>query len=54
MSTHRECVRDELGALRTARLGAATAAVSSNPVLEAACLQDAERVVIAVRRLLLS
>ena len=46
-------VRDELGALRTARVGAAPAPVSSNPVLEAACLPDAERVVRAVRQLLL-
>jgi pyruvate dehydrogenase E1 component beta subunit len=47
-------VRDELPALRTARAGAAAAPVSSNPVLEAACVPDAGRVVRAVQRLLLS
>jgi pyruvate/2-oxoglutarate/acetoin dehydrogenase E1 component len=50
-------VRETLGATgiaRVARLGALAAPVSSNPVLEAACLPDAERVVQAVRRLLLS
>ena len=47
-------VADEVGVLRTARVGAAAAPVSSNPVLEAACLPDATRVAAAVRRLLLS
>lgn len=47
-------VTDEIGGLRAARLGAAAAPVSSNPVLEAACLPDAPRVAEAVRRLLLS
>ncbi len=43
----------EVSPLRAARLGAAPAPVSSNPVLEAACLPDAPRVAQAVRRLLL-
>jgi len=47
-------VHEALGVRRIARVGAAPAPVSSNPVLEAACLPDAARVVAAVRRLLLS
>lgn len=47
-------VTSQVGRLRTARLGAAAAPVSSNPVFEAACLPDAPRVAEAVRRLLLS
>ena len=47
-------VREQVGALRAARVGAAAAPVSSNPVLEAASLPDAQRVAQAVRRLLLS
>jgi pyruvate/2-oxoglutarate/acetoin dehydrogenase E1 component len=47
-------VREVLGEIRVARVGALPAPVSSNPVLEAACLPDAERVVQAIRRLLLS
>jgi acetoin:2,6-dichlorophenolindophenol oxidoreductase subunit beta len=42
------------GSLRVARVGAMAAPVPSNPVLEAACLPDADRVVQAIRRLLLS
>ncbi len=45
-------VREGLAILRTARVGAAAAPVSSSPVLEAACLPDAGRVAAAVRRLL--
>ncbi len=49
-------VRERLGpagsALRTGRLGALPAPVSSNPVFEAACLPDAHRVVAAARALL--
>lgn len=47
-------VREELGEIRVARVGALAAPVSSNAVLEAACLPDAESVVQAIRRLLLS
>jgi acetoin:2,6-dichlorophenolindophenol oxidoreductase subunit beta len=47
-------VREEIGAIRSARVGAKPAPVSSNPVLEAACLPDPERVVQAIRRLLVS
>jgi len=47
-------VREALGEVRVARVGALAAPVSSNPVLEAASLPDAERVVQAIRRLLLS
>lgn len=47
-------VREELGAaIRIARVGALAAPVSSNPVLEAACVPDPGRVVGAVRRLLM-
>jgi len=45
-------VRDEVGAVRVARIGALPAPVSSNPVLEAAAIPDAERVIQAVRRML--
>ncbi len=49
-------VREQLGPaanrLRTARLGALPAPVSSNPVLEAACLPNADRVAAAARALL--
>jgi pyruvate/2-oxoglutarate/acetoin dehydrogenase E1 component len=45
-------VREAAGAIRTARVGALPAPVSSNPVLEAACLPDADRLASAVRRLL--
>jgi pyruvate dehydrogenase E1 component beta subunit len=41
-----------LGTARIARVGARAAPVSSNPVLEAACLPDASRVAAAVRALL--
>jgi acetoin:2,6-dichlorophenolindophenol oxidoreductase subunit beta len=47
-------VRETVSPLRVARVTALAAPVSSNPVLEAACLPDAERVVRSVRRLLLS
>ena len=47
-------IREELGEVRTGRVGALAAPVSSNPVLEAACLPDAKRVVQTIRRLLLS
>jgi len=47
-------VRDELGEVRATRVGAAPAPVSSNPVLEAAALPDAQRVAAAARHLLLS
>jgi pyruvate dehydrogenase E1 component beta subunit len=43
---------EKLGARPWARLGAQRAPVSSNPVLEAACLPDAPRVVQAVHHLL--
>jgi pyruvate dehydrogenase E1 component beta subunit len=45
-------VRERAGSVRIARVGALPAPVSSNPVLEAACLPDADRVIAAVRRLL--
>jgi len=47
-------VREVVGEIRVARVGALAAPVSSNPVLETACLPDAERVAQAIRRLLLS
>ncbi len=50
-------VREALGnghVVKSARVGALPAPVSSNPVLEAACLPDATRVVQAIRRMLLS
>jgi pyruvate dehydrogenase E1 component beta subunit len=45
-------VGEQLGALRWARVGALPAPVSSNPVLEAACLPDVARVVAAAKILL--
>jgi pyruvate/2-oxoglutarate/acetoin dehydrogenase E1 component len=45
-------VHESVGARPWARMGALRAPVSSNPVLEAACLPSASRVVEAVRRLL--
>lgn len=45
-------VRERVAALKIARVGALPAPVSSNPVLEAACLPDADRVCAAVRHLL--
>lgn len=45
-------VREQLPALRVARVGPLAAPVSSNPVLESACLPDAERVAQAIRRTL--
>jgi pyruvate/2-oxoglutarate/acetoin dehydrogenase E1 component len=45
-------VQDEVGAVRVARVGALPSPVSSNPVLEAAAVPDAERVIRAVRRVL--
>jgi pyruvate/2-oxoglutarate/acetoin dehydrogenase E1 component len=45
-------VREIAGPIRTARIGALPAPVSSNPVLEAACVPDAARLIAAVRRLL--
>lgn len=45
-------VQDALGPIRVARVGALAAPVSSNPVLEAACVPDAGRVLNAVRGLL--
>ncbi len=44
-------VRESIGAISSARLGALAAPVSSNPVLEAACIPDAARVATAVRAL---
>ncbi|HEX4198477.1 MAG TPA: transketolase C-terminal domain-containing protein [Caulobacteraceae bacterium] len=45
-------VRESVGAVRVARVGALAAPISSNPVLEAAALPDAARVIDAVRRVL--
>jgi pyruvate/2-oxoglutarate/acetoin dehydrogenase E1 component len=45
-------VQDALGPVRVARVGALAAPVSSNPVLEAACIPDAARTVAAVQRVL--
>jgi pyruvate/2-oxoglutarate/acetoin dehydrogenase E1 component len=47
-------VHEVLGPVRMARVGALQAPVSSNPLLEAACLPDADRVVAAVRHMLAS
>jgi pyruvate/2-oxoglutarate/acetoin dehydrogenase E1 component len=47
-------VRERLGAVKVARVGALAAPISSNPVLEAASLPDAERVVRTIRGSLLS
>lgn len=46
-------VREQVGDIRVARIGALPAPVSSNPVLEAACLPDAATVVRTIRRSLL-
>jgi pyruvate/2-oxoglutarate/acetoin dehydrogenase E1 component len=45
-------LQEALGPLKAIRIGALAAPVSSNPVLEAACLPDAVRVCDAIRRLL--
>jgi pyruvate/2-oxoglutarate/acetoin dehydrogenase E1 component len=45
-------VSARVGGVRTARVGALPAPVSSNPVLEAACVPDSDRLIAAVRRLL--
>ena len=45
-------VREKVGTMRVARVGALPAPVSSNPILEAACVPGADRVVDAVRGLL--
>jgi pyruvate/2-oxoglutarate/acetoin dehydrogenase E1 component len=45
-------VNERTGPVRVARVGALPAPVSSNPVLETACLPDAERVAAVVRRIL--
>lgn len=47
-------VREQVGSLRVARVGALPAPVSSNPVLEVACLPNADRLVGVVRRLIKS
>ena len=44
--------REGLPGLRVARVGPLEAPISSNPVLEAACLPDAERIAETVRRVL--
>jgi pyruvate dehydrogenase E1 component beta subunit len=45
-------VRERVADLKVARVGALPAPVSSNPVLEAACLPDPDRLMVAIRRLL--
>ena len=45
-------VQEAVGGVRVARVGALPAPVSSNPVLEAACVPDAGRLVQAIRRTL--
>jgi acetoin:2,6-dichlorophenolindophenol oxidoreductase subunit beta len=45
-------VQEAVGPVRVARVGALAAPVSSNPVLEAACVPDAAQVVEAVKRVL--
>ncbi len=45
-------IRELVGPIRMARVGALRAPVSSNPVLEAACVPSADRVIGAIRRLL--
>ena len=45
-------VHENIGPVRAARIGARAAPVSSNPVLEAACLPDAPEVAAAIRRFL--
>jgi len=44
--------RDGASALRVTRVGPLEAPVSSNPILEAACLPDADRIAQAIRRTL--
>ncbi|HEV2650460.1 MAG TPA: transketolase C-terminal domain-containing protein [Rhizomicrobium sp.] len=43
-------VQQIVGPMRTLRIGALAAPISSNPVLEAACVPNAERVVAEIRR----
>jgi pyruvate dehydrogenase E1 component beta subunit len=45
-------VQEAIGSVRVGRVGALPAPVSSNPVLEAACVPDAERLVQAIHRTL--
>ncbi|HXQ47840.1 MAG TPA: transketolase C-terminal domain-containing protein [Caulobacteraceae bacterium] len=45
-------VQEAVGPVRVARVGALAAPVSSNPMLEAACVPDAARVALAVNRVL--
>ncbi len=45
-------VTERIGYHKNSRIGALAAPVSSNPVLEAACIPDAARVMAAIRRLL--
>jgi pyruvate/2-oxoglutarate/acetoin dehydrogenase E1 component len=45
-------VQEQVGAIRVVRVGALPAPVSSNPVLEAAAIPDAKRLIQAVRQLL--
>ncbi len=45
-------VREKTGTMRVARVGALPVPVSSNPVLEAACVPGPDEVVAAVRGLL--
>jgi pyruvate dehydrogenase E1 component beta subunit len=45
-------VRERVGPIRVSRVGALRAPVSSNPVLESACLPDADRVIGAVHHML--
>jgi pyruvate dehydrogenase E1 component beta subunit len=47
-------VQSRLGPIRVARIGALPAPISSNPVLEAACVPTADRVVAAAQQLLLT
>jgi pyruvate dehydrogenase E1 component beta subunit len=47
-----ERVREVLGSISAARIGALPAPVSSNRILESACLPDASRVVLAAHNLL--
>ena len=44
-------VCQQVGAIRTARIGALPAPVSSNPILEAACLPSVDRVVATIQQL---
>ena len=45
-------VQEQIGAVRVARVGALPASVSSNPVLEAACIPDVDRLIAAIHRTL--